>query len=59
MNVNKSNKSESIFDFERGAKAKADKTLTLARSQESEKLKDGWKYVVSADGKTRTLKRVL
>ena len=58
MNTNKSNKSESIFDYERGAKKNADKTLVKAKSQENDKLNEGWKYVISADGKTRTLKRI-
>lgn len=54
----KTNKSESIFDYEKGAKKAADRTLVKARSQENDKLNDGWKYVVSADGKTKTLKKI-
>lgn len=48
---------ESIFEEEKQNKKTAGKVLELAKRQEKEKLKSGFKYEVSADGKTRTLKK--
>jgi len=38
-------------------KIKALKTLAKAKEIEAEKLKNGYKYVTSSDGKTKTLKK--
>jgi len=48
---------ESIFEEEKKIKKSAFAVLNLAKKQEAEKLKSGFSYKVSADGKTRTLKK--
>lgn len=44
-----------IFEDQKIAKLSAKKVLELAKEQEQEKLKKGFGYTVSADGKTRIL----
>lgn len=44
-----------IFEEQKKAKLSAKKVLELAKQQEAEKIKDGHRYVASADGKTMWL----
>lgn len=44
-----------IFEEAKANKAKARQVLLNAKKIENEKLKEGWHYVMSADGKTFTL----
>lgn len=52
------NEKPTIFDELRLEKSKAVKTLEKAKTIELQRIKAGWKYVTSADGKTSTLKKV-
>lgn len=45
----------SIFEEQKIAKKSAKSVLELAKKQEAEKLKKGYKYVASSDGKTMWL----
>ena len=47
-----------IFDQVKGEKAKALKVLAKAKKQEVAKIKQGYVYVTSTDGKSKTLKKV-
>ena len=44
-----------IFEEQKRAKVSAKEVLKLAKEIEAEKLKQGWRYVSSPDGKTKTL----
>ncbi len=44
-----------IFEEEKKAKLSAKKVLEIAKEQEAEKMKQGHRYVASADGKTMWL----
>jgi hypothetical protein len=44
-----------IFEEQKKSKLSAKKVLELAKEQEANKLKNGYRYVPSADGKTMTL----
>lgn len=46
-----------IFQEEKKAKITAKKTLEIAKTQETEKLNDGFAYFLLADGKTRVLRK--
>lgn len=47
-----------IFEEQKKAKISARKTLEIAKAQETEKLNQGYSYIVSADGKTRVLTKI-
>jgi len=44
-----------IFEEQKKAKLSAKKVLEIAKEQEAEKIKQGHRYVASADGKTMWL----
>lgn len=44
-----------IFEEQKKAKLSAKSVLELAKEQEAKKLKDGYRYIASADGKTMIL----
>ena len=44
-----------IFEEQKRAKLSAKKVLEIAKEQEAEKLKKGYKYIASEDKKTMTL----
>ena len=44
-----------IFEEQKRAKVSAKELLEIAKKQEDKKLKQGYHYIVSADGKTMTL----
>ena len=50
--------SETIFEQLKSNKKNANKILKMAKKQEKDKLKNGFGYVTSADGKTSTLKKL-
>jgi hypothetical protein len=47
-----------IFDEQKKAKLSAKKVLEIAKQQDAEKIKDGHRYVSSADGKTMWLTKI-
>jgi len=47
-----------IFDEMKAEKSKAIKTLDKAKLIELQRIKEGWKYITSADRKTSTLKKL-
>lgn len=49
---------DTIFEEEKQIKKSATKVLELAKKQEAEKLKSGFRYESSPDGKTKTLRKV-
>jgi hypothetical protein len=46
---------DSIFEEQKKIKISANVILEIAKSQEAKKIKKGWKYISSQDGKTMTL----
>lgn len=47
-----------IFEEEKKSKTNAKKVLELAKQQEAEKLKQGFKYITTTDGKTSYLTKI-
>jgi hypothetical protein len=47
-----------IFEEQKKAKISAKEVLKVAKQIEAEKLKKGWKYIPSLDGKTKTLTKI-
>jgi hypothetical protein len=47
-----------IFEEKASLKLSAKKMLVIAKKQEAKKLKQGFVYVVSEDGKTRVLTKI-
>jgi hypothetical protein len=56
--IQKESEKQTIFEQIKGEKSKAMKMLDKAKIIEAERLKCGYKYITSADGKSSTLKKI-